>query len=37
MKDSYLCSVNEKDEICGLPERQKLPAREASVSQAEPK
>jgi hypothetical protein len=26
-----------KDEICGPPEQQKLPAREASVSWAKPK
>ena len=26
-----------KDEICGLPEQQKLPAREAPVSKAKPK
>ena len=25
----YLCIVKEKDEICGLPEQQKLSAREA--------
>jgi len=34
---SYLCNVKEKDEICGLPEQQKLSAREAPVSQAKPK
>ena len=32
LKFLYLCIVNEKDEICGLTGRQKLPSARARVS-----
>ena len=32
LKISYLCIVNEADEICGLTGRQKLPSARARVS-----
>ena len=35
MKDSYLCIVNEKDEICAPPRRQKLHSAQAIVIRAE--